>query len=283
MGERIHGDMIADQIKEEIREAIAADMEKGCRRPRLAVLLVGDDARSAVYVRNKQKACDAVGIDCTVEHFPPEATQDELIRRIHKYNENDTVDGIVIQLPLPAHLNDRVIVNEVCPDKDVDGLHDENTVRLYNNDERCLVPATPLGIMKLLEYIDCDVDGKHAVIVGRGRLVGHPLSLLMLNNNATVTVCHSHTRNLTEITKTADILVIGIGKAGFITSEYVREGAVVIDAGINVNDRGKLVGDCDYEGILPVASYITPVPGGVGPMTVAMLLYNVLRAYERRI
>lgn len=283
MGERIDGNLISAQVKEEIAEKIRIHTEQGHRKPKLVVFLVGDDPRSATYVRNKQKSCESVGIECILEHYPADVAQNILTDKIREYNCDETVDGIIVQLPLPSHLNEREVTETVDGDKDVDGLHSTNIIRLYNNDPRCLVPATPLGIMKMLEYIGCDVDGKNVVIVGRGKLVGHPISLLMLNHNATVTVCHSHTKDLTQITKTADILVVGIGKAGFITADHIKEGAVVIDAGINVNAEGKLKGDCDFESILPKASFVTPVPRGVGPMTVAMLLFNVLTAYERNI
>ncbi len=283
MGERIYGDQIAAQMKQAIGDRIMVHIEEGCRKPKLVIFMIGDDPRSDAYVRNKRRSCEEAGIECVLEHYPADVDQDTLIEKINEYNGDDTVDGMIVQLPLPDHLNEKVITETVSGDKDVDGLHSTNIIRLYNNDKRCLVPATPLGIMKILEYIGCDVDGKHVVIVGRGKLVGHPLSLLMLNRNATVTVCHSHTVNLTEITKTADILVVGIGKAGYITADHIKEGAVVIDAGINVTAEGKLTGDCDYENMLPKASFITPVPKGVGPMTVAMLLENVLTAYERNI
>jgi len=277
MGKIINGPATAAAVRAEVRQQVAAMN----RKPQLAVIHVGDDARSATYVRNKKKACEEAGIGFLLKKYKDTVKETTVINQIRKYNRDPEIDGIIIQLPLPAHLDETRIIEAVDPDKDVDGLTRRNIVRLYNN-ENGLVPATPAGIMKLLESIGCDVDGKHVVIVGRGRLVGHPLSLLMLNANATVTVCHSHTRNLAEITRTADILVVGIGRAGFITADYIKEGAVVIDAGINVTEEGKLKGDCDFEGMLEKASWITPVPKGVGPMTVAMLLANVLKACEMR-
>lgn len=283
MGERIDGSLIAEKTRDILKEQIETLVSGGKRRPKLVVFLVGDDPRSGAYVRNKQRSCEYVGIEFVLEHYPADIDQETVISRIREYNDDESVDGMIVQLPLPSHLDESVITETVSGDKDVDGLHSDNILRLYNNDPDCLVPATPSGILKMLEFLKIEVDGKHAVIVGRGKLVGHPLSLLMLNHNATVTVCHSHTRQLEEITKTADILIVGIGKAGYINSSHIKEGAVVIDAGINVNEEGRLTGDCDYEDMLEKAAYITPVPKGVGPMTVAMLMYNVTRAYERNV
>ena len=279
MGNKIDGTAIAQGIKEEIREEIEQLINEGKRQPHLVVIMVGDDPRSAAYVRNKEKSCQNVNIDFTLNHLSADVGEEELLKIIKGYNEDDTVDGIVVQLPLPAGYNESVITEAVAADKDVDGLTEASIIKLYNN-KASLVPATPLGIMKILEKLNIDVDGKQVVIVGRGKLVGHPLSLMMLNSNATVTVCHSHTRNLTEITQTADILVVGIGKMNYITRDFVREGAVVIDAGINVDENGRLHGDCDYENMLDKVSWITPVPRGVGPMTVAMLLVNTMTAYR---
>lgn len=283
MGERIDGNLIAQKTKDELKKQVDDMISKGHRRPKLVVFLVGDDPRSAAYVRNKQKSCEYVGIECVLEHYPAEVTQETLITKIKEYNKDVTVDGMIVQLPLPTHLNEAIITESVDGTKDVDGLHSDNILKLYNNDPTCLVSATPLGILKILEYLGINVDGKNVVIVGRGKLVGHPLSLLMLNHNATVTVCHSHTKDLAEVTKTADILIVGIGKAKFINSSHIKEGSVVIDAGINVDEDAKLVGDCNYDDMIDKASYMTPVPKGVGPMTVAMLMYNVIRAYERNI
>ncbi len=281
MGELINGNIISECVKQEVRERISEITASGKRAPKLVVVVVGNDPRSAAYVRNKKKSCEEVGIEFVEKHFEENVSQDEIISYLGKCNQDDEIDGVIVQLPVPKHLNEEEVTEAVRADKDVDGLTRENIVRLYNK-EKGLVPATPSGIMRMLKHIGCDVAGKHVVIVGRGKLVGHPLMLLMLNNNATVTVCHSRTENLKEITRTADVLVVGIGKAKFINSEYVKEGAVVIDAGINVNEEGKLVGDCDYQEMLDKVSYITPVPRGVGPMTVAMLLVNVLSAYENR-
>ena len=279
MGERIDGTLISAQVKEEVKQQVDELLEAGKRAPHLVVIQVGDDSRSDAYVRGKKNACQDAGITFTHEHVPEDYGEDKLIELIDKYNKDDEVDAMLVQLPLPAGYDEKHVTESIVPNKDVDGLTEANIIRLYNN-EKGLVPATPLGIMKILEAIGQDVDGKHVVIIGRGKLVGHPLSLLMLNHNATVTVCHSHTKNLKEIAKTADILVVGIGKMYFIDSEYIKEGAIVIDAGINVNEEGKLKGDCNYEDMIDKASYMTPVPRGVGPMTVAMLLVNVMTAYH---
>ncbi len=279
MGNLINGVEISNQVKEEVKQQVDEIVASGKRAPSLVVFMVGDDPRSAKYVSGKKTACEKAGIKFTLVHLPAETTQEDLEGQVISYNNDDSVDGILVQLPLPNGLDEERVTELVSPNKDVDGLTKFNSARLFSN-EACLAPATPSGIMRILEAIDVDVTGKNVVILGRGKLVGKPLMLLMLNHNATVTICHSHTENLTEITQNADILVVGIGKDRYINKSFIKEGAIVIDAGINVDEFGKLHGDCDYLDMLDKCSWITPVPKGVGPMTIAMLLDNVVKAYH---
>lgn len=282
MAQIIDGKNVALQVKLEVKEQVARLKSQYSVIPGLAVILVGDDPASAVYVRNKQKACDDVGIHSRTFSFASDVEQKELEILISELNKNPQYNGILVQMPLPKPLNSRALLNMIDPDKDVDGLLPSNIGKLAIGEE-ALYPCTPLGIMVLLQRYSIPVSGVHAVIVGRSNLVGKPLALMMLAANATVTVCHTKTKDLSEIIKQADILVAAAGRRGVIKGEWIKEGAVVIDVGTNRNESGKLTGDVEFEQAEKRASFITPVPGGVGPMTIAMLMKNTLAATERQI
>ena len=267
-------------LAKKIKGQVAAQAAALPRRPGLAVLLVGENPASQVYVRGKEKDCDECGILNLGCRLPAETTQEELLARIERLNADPAVDGILVQLPLPKHLNEASVLRLIDPDKDVDGFHAMNSGRLMNG-QPGFVPCTPLGVMKLLEAYGIDPAGKHAVVIGRSNIVGKPMAMLLLRANATVTICHSRTQNLAEITRQADILVAAVGRANFVTADMVKPGAAVIDVGINLVD-GKIVGDVDFDAVSGVAGYITPVPGGVGQMTIAMLLANTLDAAAKR-
>ena len=275
----IDGRAVAKAFKEEIAEK-TAQMIAGGIQPHLAVVLVGENPASQVYVRNKENGCIKAGIRSTVIRLDEGCTQEELEKTVTSLNEDASVHGILVQLPLPRHLDEARVLRLIDPDKDVDGFHAMNSGRLMNG-QPGFVPCTPLGVMKLLESYGIDPAGKHAVVIGRSNIVGKPMAMLLLQANATVTVCHSRTQNLKEITKQADILVAAVGHANFVTADMVKPGAAVIDVGINRVD-GKIVGDVDYDAVSEVAGYITPVPGGVGQMTIAMLLSNTLDAAAKR-
>ncbi len=264
------------KTSEKIRAELAEEVKNMPREVGLAVIIVGDDAASQVYVRNKEKACQQLGIQSYRYSFPSSITEEELKKTIADLNADKRINGILVQLPLPKHLNERRILECIATEKDVDGFSANQIGKLLLGED-CLVSCTPQGIMKLLSEYGISVAGKHAVVVGRSNIVGKPISLLLLQANATVSVCHSKTADLAAITKQADILVVAIGKAKFITADMVKEGAVVIDVGINRVD-GKLYGDVDFENVAPKCSYITPVPGGVGPMTVTCLMCNTVKA-----
>ena len=276
----IDGRAVAKAFKEEIAQKTAQMIEGGVQ-PHLAVVLVGENPASQVYVRNKENGCIKAGIRSTVIRLEETCTQEELEKTVVSLNEDASVHGILVQLPLPRHLDEARVLRLIDPDKDVDGFHAMNSGRLMNG-QPGFVPCTPLGVMKLLESYGVDPCGKHAVVIGRSNIVGKPMAMLLLAANATVTVCHSRTQNLKEITRQADILVAAVGRANFVTADMVKPGAVVIDVGINRVD-GKIVGDVDYEAVSEVAGYITPVPGGVGQMTIAMLLANTLDAAAKRL
>ncbi len=282
MAQIIDGKNVALQVKLEVKEQVARLKAKYNVTPGLAVILVGDDPASAVYVRNKQKACDDVGIHSRTFSFASDVEQKELEILIGELNKNPQYNGILVQMPLPKPLNSRALLNMIDPDKDIDGLLPSNIGKLAIGEE-ALYPCTPLGIMVLLQRYSIPVSGAHAVIVGRSNLVGKPLALMMLAANATVTVCHTKTKDLSEIIKQADILVAAAGRRGVIKGEWIKQGAVVIDVGTNRNESGKLTGDVEFEQAEKRASFITPVPGGVGPMTIAMLMKNTLAATERQI
>ena len=250
-------------------------------RPGLAVIIVGADPASEVYVRNKAKACESIGMHSEIHALPAGTTQTELIAWVEKLNANATIHGVLVQLPLPAHIDDRAVIEAIHPDKDVDGFHYANMGALVI-DESPFPPCTPFGVMAMLKYENIAIEGKHVVIIGRSNIVGKPQAMLMLKAGATVTVCHSKTQDLAKFTRDADILVAAVGRANMVTADMVKPGAAVIDVGINRLADGKLCGDVDFVSVSAVASYITPVPGGVGPMTITMLLGNTLRAAERK-
>lgn len=278
MANVIDGKQISKDIKEELKEEVASLAAQG-RKCCLAVIQVGNDPASSVYVGNKKKACAYVGIESLAYELPEETTEEELLTIIDKLNKDANVHGILCQLPLPKHINEDHVIKAIFPKKDVDGFHPQNVGALVIG-EKGFVSCTPAGIIQLLKRSNIEMDGKHCVVVGRSNIVGKPMSLLMLRENATVTICHSHTKNLKEICKEADILIVAIGKPQFIDKEYVKDGAVVIDVGIHRDENNKLCGDVKYDEVEPVASYITPVPGGVGPMTIAMLMHNCVEAMK---
>lgn len=271
------GRSVAKEWKNKIAKETEGLLLRGIE-PHLAVVLVGENPASQVYVRNKENACIKAGIRSSVIRLDERCTQDELERTVISLNEDHAVSGILVQLPLPSHLDEKRVLALIDPDKDVDGFHAMNSGRLMNGEPR-FVPCTPLGVMKLLEAYNIPVAGKHAVVIGRSNIVGKPMAMLLLAQDATVTICHSKTENLAQITRQADILVAAVGKANFVTADMVKPGAVVIDVGIN-RVNGQLVGDVDAEHVSDVAGYLTPVPGGVGQMTIAMLLANTLQAVK---
>ena len=276
----IDGKLVAKVTREQIKQEV--ERLKALNYPNaigLAVILVGDDPASQVYVRNKIKACDEVGIKSFLCKLPAESTFDEVAGTIRYLNENPDVSGMILQLPLPKHLDENSLLDLIDPEKDVDGCHYVQKGRLWTGRDS-LVACTPYGVMKLLEYYDISLQGKNAVVIGRSNLVGKPLAQLLLDANCTVTICHSKTQNLAEITSLADIVCVAIGKAKFLTSDMVKNGAVVIDVGMDRDENGKLCGDVDFDSVAPKCSFITPVPGGVGPMTVTMLLANTVKAYK---
>lgn len=273
MAKRIDGKAISARVKDECKEKVKNEKLDVT----LAVIQVGNNPASTVYVGNKKKACEYIGIHSLSYDLPEETTEEELLALVEKLNQDDAVNGILVQLPLPSQINEDKVIQTISPKKDVDGFHPQSVGALCIG-QPGFVSCTPAGIIQLLKRNDIEIDGKECVIVGRSNIVGKPMALLMLRENATVTVCHSHTANLKEVTKRADILIVAIGKPKFITREYVKEGAVVIDVGIHRNENGKLCGDVDFEDVEPIASAITPVPGGVGPMTVAMLMNNCVEA-----
>lgn len=280
MAKIIDGKAISAQIREEIAEKVISYNEKTGSRPGLAVVIVGENPASQVYVRNKKKACEQVGFNSWVYEMPENTTQDELNALIDKLNNDDNVHGILVQLPLPKHLDEEQVILRIKPEKDVDAFHPYNVGRITIGNPKFL-PCTPAGIMELLHRSNIEISGKECVVIGRSNIVGKPMALLLLAENGTVTVCHSKTKDLKEVCRRADILVVAIGKADFVTSDMVKDGAVVIDVGMNRNADGKLTGDVDFASVSEVASYITPVPGGVGPMTITMLLQNTLTAAEK--
>ena len=271
------------EISEKLREQMTAEVKELAAKgivPGLAVILVGQDPASQVYVRNKKKACEQIGLYSESYELPAETSQQELLALIDKLNQDPKINGILAQLPLPAHIDEETVINRISPDKDVDAFHPVNVgkIMIGNYD---FLPCTPAGVMALLAESGIDCTGKECVIVGRSNIVGKPQAMLLLHANGTVTVCHSKTKNLGEITRRADILVVAIGRADFITGDMIKPGAVVIDVGMNRKADGKLTGDVDFATAEPVASYITPVPGGVGPMTITMLLRNTIKSAKK--
>lgn len=278
MAKIIDGKAISAEIKEELKEKVAEYKKQGVEIT-LAVVKVGNDPASAVYVRNKEKACEYVGITSRTLALPEETTEEELLKVVNDLNEDKAVNGILVQLPLPKHIDESKVLLAIDSNKDVDGFHPVNVGKMVIGEETFL-PCTPAGIIEMLKRTDVEISGKECVVIGRSNIVGKPMSMLMLKENATVTIAHSRTKDLKEVTKRADILVAAIGKAKFVTADYVKEGAVIIDVGMDRDENGKLCGDVDFASVSQVASAITPVPGGVGPMTVTMLLVNCLRSVE---
>ena len=278
MAKIIDGKAISSQIKDEVKEKVAELAAKGISVS-LAVIQVGADPASSVYVRNKKKACEYCGIKSLSYELPEETTEEELLDLIRKLNKMDDCNGILVQLPLPKHINEEIILDEISPLKDVDGFHPMN-VGALSIGKPGYVSCTPAGVIELIKRSGYTIEGKECVVIGRSNIVGKPMALLLLRENGTVTVTHSRTKNLKEVTKRADILVVAIGKPKMIDASYVKEGAVVIDVGIHRNEDNKLCGDVDYDSVEPIAEAITPVPGGVGPMTIAMLMKNCLTYFD---
>ncbi len=282
MAEIIDGKLVTQVTRKKTAEMTARFKELTGVTPGLAVILVGDDPASAVYVRNKHKGCLDIGMNSFQIEYPKETTEEELLSKIKELNEDENVHGILVQLPLPKHINEDNVINAISPLKDVDAFHPENVGKILIG-KYDFLPCTPAGVMELLAFYNIDIEGKECVVLGRSNIVGKPMSLLLLQKNGTVTVCHSRTKNLADITRRADILVVAIGKADFVTADMVKEGAVVIDVGINRKPDGKLTGDVDFNSVKEKASFITPVPGGVGPMTITMLLANTLTAAQKQV
>ena len=283
MGKVIDGKEIAAAVRSKLKEQVAYFSMTVGRKPKLAVIMVGDDPASTVYVRKKIRACEEVGITSESYKFNDSTEEQTLVDLIKRLNDDPTTDGILVQLPLPYHLNAKKIIPLIDPKKDVDGFSAMNIGSLMLDDKSGLYSCTPLGIVQLIRSTGIDLKGKHAVVVGRSNEVGKPVALMLLQQNATVTICHSKTEDLGSFTRTADVLVVAVGKKHLITADMVKEGAVVIDVGINRDEEGKLCGDVDFDSVLPKAGYITPVPGGVGPMTIAMLMMNTLKAAKRNV
>ena len=276
----LNGKQVAAEIRAELKVRAEALRKDGVV-PCLAVLLAGDDPASKIYVRNKKRACEEIGIESRELLFPENVTEEELIAQIRALNEDAAVDAMLVQLPLPKHIDEARVLAEIAPEKDADGFHVVNAGRLFTG-QTSVLPCTPAGCMELLRRANVEFSGKHAVVVGRSNIVGKPMAMLLLNEHCTVTICHSRTRDLARFTRDADILVAAVGRPGIITGEMIKPGAAVIDVGINRLESGKLMGDVDFASAEPVAGAITPVPGGVGPMTIAMLMQNAILAAEKR-
>ncbi|MFD0767935.1 bifunctional methylenetetrahydrofolate dehydrogenase/methenyltetrahydrofolate cyclohydrolase FolD [Bacillus sp. CGMCC 1.60114] len=275
----IKGNEVAEKKRAQLKEKVAELKEQGIV-PGLAVILVGDDPASHSYVKGKEKGCEQVGIYSELITFPDTITQDRLLAEIDRLNNDNRIHGILVQLPLPNHIEEKAIIEKISPEKDVDGFHPISIGRMMTGQDTFL-PCTPHGILELVKETNLDITGKHVVVIGRSNIVGKPVGQLFLNENATVTYCHSKTANIKELTKLADILIVAVGRAKMVTADYVKEGAVVIDVGVNRLETGKLCGDVDFDDVLNVAGYITPVPKGVGPMTITMLLENTVLSAER--
>lgn len=277
MAQLIDGKLVSQHVRSEVAEGVERLKRERGVTAGLAAVLVGDNPASEIYVRNKRKACSDAGMYSEEHKLPEETTEEELLTLVEKLNVDKNIHGILVQLPLPPHISETKILRAVSPLKDVDGFHPYNVGLLVEGHPR-FISCTPHGIIKMLDFYKIGIEGKEAIVVGRSNIVGKPVSMLLLHRHATVTICHSRTKPLGEVTKRADILVAAIGRADFITADMVKEGVVVIDVGINRNKDGKLTGDVDFEGVSNKASYITPVPGGVGPMTISMLLWNTLES-----
>ena len=277
----INGKEVSQIIKDNIKDEVSLFKKENKRIPKLVVIISGNNPASHTYVKNKQKACEYIGFESEIINLDENISELVLLHKITQLNEDKTVDGILVQLPLPKHINEEKVLEAIAPEKDVDGFHPENVAKLFLGED-CLTPCTPTGIFYLLNHYGYDVQGKHIVILGRSHIVGKPAALLALQHNATVTICHSKTKNLKEICNSADVLICAIGKAKFITKDYIKEDCIVIDVGINRDENNKLCGDVDFDDVKDKVKAITPVPGGVGPMTIAMLMENTLKAYKNR-
>ncbi|MEK4511668.1 bifunctional methylenetetrahydrofolate dehydrogenase/methenyltetrahydrofolate cyclohydrolase FolD [Paenibacillus sp. FSL K6-2524] len=275
----ISGKQISEEIRGGLRKEVEQLLSQGLT-PGLAVVLVGEDPASQVYVRNKEKACQDLGFYSEVHRLPASTSEEDLLALVDKLNHQDSIHGILVQLPLPQHIHEKSVIDAISVKKDVDGFHPVNVGNLMIGDDS-LLPCTPAGVIELIKRAGIDISGKHAVVIGRSNIVGKPVSLLLQRENATVTMCHSRTANMKELTKQADILVVAIGRANFVDASFVKPGAVVIDVGMNRLDNGKLAGDVDFESVKEISGPITPVPGGVGPMTITMLMMNTVLAAKR--
>lgn len=273
------GKALSLKLKEQMKQRIEQLKQQGIN-PKLVVVLVGDNSASQVYVRNKHKSCGEVGIESEVITMPEQTTQQELLEVVERLNQDETVDGILVQLPLPKQIDEKTVLRSILPEKDVDGFHPVNVGLLSIGDE-CFAPATPSGIIAMFQEYGIDIARKNCVVIGRSNIVGKPMAALLLKNNATVTICHSKTEDLASYTRRADVVIVATGRRHTLTAEMVKEGAVVVDVGMNRNEQGKLCGDVDYEEVKEKASFITPVPGGVGPMTITELLENTIQAAQR--
>ncbi|MBQ6943960.1 MAG: bifunctional methylenetetrahydrofolate dehydrogenase/methenyltetrahydrofolate cyclohydrolase FolD [Ruminococcus sp.] len=281
MAQIIDGKAVSAAVKQEVADEAAKLRDEKGLKVGLAVVIVGNDSASRVYVNNKKKACEAVGFQSFEYALDENTTQEQLLDLVNVLNRDDRVNGILVQLPLPKHIDEKAVINAISPAKDVDAFHPENVGKIMIG-EYSFLPCTPAGVMRLIESTGVDISGKKCVVVGRSNIVGKPQAMLLLQKNGTVTICHSRTQNLKEECKAADILVVAIGKAKFVTGDMIKEGAVVIDVGMDRDENGKLCGDVDFESAEKVAGYITPVPGGVGPMTIAMLMKNTLTAAKQQ-
>ena len=281
MAEIISGKVVSEKLRLELKDSISQFINESGHTPGLAVVLVGDNPASQVYVRNKHKACLEVGINSYEINLPAETTEEKLLSVIDELNSDEKVDGILVQLPLPKHIDEERVINRIDPNKDVDAFSPSNVGKIMIGNYTFL-PCTPAGVMELLKHYNIAIEGKNCVVVGRSNIVGKPMAMLLLEKNGTVTICHSRTQNIGEICRSADIVVVAVGRAGFLKADMVKPGAVVIDVGINRGDDGKLCGDVAFDQVEKVASYITPVPGGVGPMTITMLLKNTLSAAKNQ-
>ena len=281
--EILDGKYTSSVMLQNLKTEIQKYLQEGRRAPRIDILLVGDDYASQMYVNMKEKKALDLGILVNIHTFDKDISQAQLIKLIKELNNENEVDGIMVQLPMPEHISESEVLESILPSKDVDGLTSTNLGKLFKNDSSAIAPATAKGVIKLLDNYDVQIEGKRAVVIGRGDISGLPIAAMLQNRNATVTICHSHTQELKDICKDADILVSSIGRAEYINSEYVKNGSVVIDVGTNRNSEGKLVGDVDFNSVKDIAEYITPVPGGVGPMTIACLFDNLIEMYKRNV
>jgi len=281
--EILDGKYISSEIVQTLKAEIQKYIQEGKRVPRIDILLVGDDYASQMYVNMKEKKALDLGILVNIHTFDKEISQDQLIKLIKQLNSNSEVDGIMVQLPMPEHINESEVLESILPSKDVDGLTSTNLGKLFKNDSSAIAPATAKGVIKILEKYNIKIEGKNAVVIGRGDISGLPIAAMLQNRNATVTICHSHTQELKEICMRGDILVSSIGRPEYIDEQYVKKGSIVIDVGTNRNSEGKLVGDVNFNSVKDIAGYITPVPGGVGPMTIVCLFDNLIEMYKRNV